>query len=100
MVFFALIIEEPPLVFSLQCVQLPTELTPLSLHSLLTLPSLGFGVGGALGVGERILRLPLSLVPLVELVALALVSLAPLVLFFPPLLGFSIQHLSMLLITI
>ena len=54
-------------------VQLPTELT---LISLVALTSLGDRVG--LGVGVRLLRLPLSLVPLVELVALALVSLVPL----------------------
>ena len=76
MVFFALIIEEPHLVFSLQCkppphrgeTPRPTELTLVSLHSLVTLPSLGFGVGDGLGVSVRLLRLPLSLVPLVELV--------------------------------
>ena len=80
-------------------VQLTTELTLISLHSLVALPSLGGRVG--FGVGAP--------VPLLQLVGLALVSLVPLVsivrclcrllvLCFPPLLGFLLQRPSMLLI--
>ena len=81
-------------------VQLPTELTPISLVALLSLGDrVGFGVGDAVGVGVRLLRLPLSLVPLVELVSLVRGLCHLLVLCFPPILWFLLRHLSVLLIS-